>query len=210
MYLIIVPIRASPIVNNRPPAKIVQITRLSNPYFCPIPKRITMNAPVGPPIDTFVPPSAEIMNPAITAVKIPASGFTPEAIAKAIASGNATIPTVIPATRSGTSSLPEYPFTVSNSRGRNGILRFMKTTIHFTELLSLSFWPGDHPGPPRRQQRRLAQDLKHALAITCATQLLNKSWVLAKPPHRRNQAQICSGFHLRHREKEHYFRTDAP
>ena len=53
-----------------------------------------------------VPPSAEIMNPAMTAVKMPASGFTPEAIANAIASGSATMPTVRPAIRSGTKSDP--------------------------------------------------------------------------------------------------------
>ena len=59
-----------------------------------------MNAPVGPPMQTFVPPSAEIRKPAITAVKMPAWGGTPEAMAKAIASGSATMPTVKPATAS--------------------------------------------------------------------------------------------------------------
>lgn len=39
-----------------------------------------MNAPVGPPICTRLPPSAEIMKPAITAVIIPLFGDTPEAI----------------------------------------------------------------------------------------------------------------------------------
>jgi hypothetical protein len=61
---------------------------------------MTMNAPVGPPMLTFVPPKAEMRKPAMTAVKIPASGFTPDAIAKAIASGSATMPTVRPAIRS--------------------------------------------------------------------------------------------------------------
>ena len=63
-----------------------------------------MNAPVGPPMETFVPPSAEIRKPAMTAVKMPASGLTPDAIAKAIANGNATMPTVNPAMRSATKS----------------------------------------------------------------------------------------------------------
>ena len=59
-----------------------------------------MNAPVGPPMATLVPPSAEMIKPAMTAVKMPASGLTPEAIANAIASGSATMPTVNPAKRS--------------------------------------------------------------------------------------------------------------
>src|SRR6185369_2444816 len=82
---------------------------------------MTMNAPVGPPMATRVPPNPEIRNPAMTAVKSPASGFTPEAIANAIASGNATIPTVMPDTRSAEKSLEVYPFKVSNNLGRNGI-----------------------------------------------------------------------------------------
>ena len=57
-----------------------------------------MNAPVGPPMLTRVPPSAEMMKPAMTAVKMPASGLTPEAMANAMASGSATMPTVMPAT----------------------------------------------------------------------------------------------------------------
>jgi len=61
---------------------------------------ITTKAPVGPPIWTRDPPSAEIRNPATIAVKRPRSGVTPLAIAKAIASGSATIPTITPATAS--------------------------------------------------------------------------------------------------------------
>ncbi len=59
-----------------------------------------MNAPVGPPICTLLPPRKEIKNPAITAVINPLSGVTPEAIPKAIASGSATMPTIIPAVKS--------------------------------------------------------------------------------------------------------------
>jgi hypothetical protein len=59
-----------------------------------------MKAPVGPPIETRVPPTAETIKPAMTAVKMPASGFTPDAIANAMANGRATIPTVTPATMS--------------------------------------------------------------------------------------------------------------
>ena len=66
-----------------------------------------MKAPVGPPIETFEPPRAEIKKPAMTAVKIPASGLTPEAMAKAMASGSATIPTVTPAMRSAVNSRRE-------------------------------------------------------------------------------------------------------
>ena len=47
--------------------------------------------------------AAEMMKPAMIAVKMPASGFTPEAIANAIASGSATIPTVMPASTSAVS-----------------------------------------------------------------------------------------------------------
>ena len=56
-----------------------------------------MNAPVGPPICTFVPPNAEMMKPAIMAVIRPSVGPTPEAIPNAIANGIATIPTITPA-----------------------------------------------------------------------------------------------------------------
>ena len=46
-----------------------------------------MKAPVGPPMATRVPPRAEMMKPAITAVKMPACGGTPEAIARLHAAG---------------------------------------------------------------------------------------------------------------------------
>ena len=68
---------------------------------------MTINAPVGPPICTREPPSAEIMNPPMTAVKIPASGLTPEAMAKAMANGSVTMPTVRPAVRSAKNCLVE-------------------------------------------------------------------------------------------------------
>ena len=66
-----------------------------------------MKAPAGPPICTREPPSAEMMKPAMMAVKMPASGLTPEAIANAIASGSATTPTVMPAIRSAENCSPE-------------------------------------------------------------------------------------------------------
>ena len=66
-----------------------------------------INAPVGPPIWTREPPSAEMINPAMTAVKMPASGLTPDAIAKAMARGSATIPTVRPAVKSARNCLVE-------------------------------------------------------------------------------------------------------
>ena len=63
-----------------------------------------MKAPVGPPICTELPPSAETVKPPKTAVISPTSGETPLAIAKAIAIGSATIPTISPARRSRVSA----------------------------------------------------------------------------------------------------------
>ena len=59
-----------------------------------------MNAPVGPPICTRLPPKALMANPATMAVMMPFSGDTPDAIPKAMASGRATMPTMMPAMRS--------------------------------------------------------------------------------------------------------------
>ena len=61
---------------------------------------IIINAPVGPPICTLLPPNTDIISPDTMAVIIPFSGVTPEAIPKAMASGRATIPTITPAIRS--------------------------------------------------------------------------------------------------------------
>ena len=58
---------------------------------------ITMNAPVGPPICTLLPPKTDINRPAMMAVTKPSVGPTPEDIPKAIANGIATIPTMMPA-----------------------------------------------------------------------------------------------------------------
>ncbi len=80
-----------------------------------------MNAPVGPPICTRDPPSAEMTRPATIAVTIPAAGLMPLAIAKAIASGRASTPTVKPATRSAPNRDPSYPSKLSSSRGRNRV-----------------------------------------------------------------------------------------
>ena len=62
-----------------------------------------MKAPVGPPICTREPPSAEINKPATMAVQMPALGEAPEAMANAIASGRASTPTVMPDEMSATS-----------------------------------------------------------------------------------------------------------
>ena len=70
------------------------------PCLAMIPATTTTNAPVGPPICVFDPPSAEIRNPVTIAQYNPACGETPEEIANAIASGKATRPTVTPAARS--------------------------------------------------------------------------------------------------------------
>ncbi len=69
-----------------------------------MPYTMTTYAPAGPPICNRDPPSAEIRNPAMTAVKMPACGVTPDATANAIASGNATMPTVHPAMTSARKS----------------------------------------------------------------------------------------------------------
>ena len=66
---------------------------------------MTMNAPVGPPICTLLPPKKEMINPATMAVMIPFSGVTPDAIPNAMAKGKATIPTMIPAIISVVKSL---------------------------------------------------------------------------------------------------------
>ena len=100
MNLIAPPNRARPSPMSRKPARTVQIVSPSTPYFATIPYTMTTNAPVGPPIWTRLPPSAEMRNPATTAVTRPFSGATPEAMAKASASGMATMPTTTPAWRS--------------------------------------------------------------------------------------------------------------
>src|SRR3546814_794218 len=69
----------------------------------------TTNAPVGPPTWTREPPSAEMRNPAMTAVINPLSGVAPLAIAKAMARGRATIATVSPAMLSRRSRSNVYP-----------------------------------------------------------------------------------------------------
>ena len=61
---------------------------------------IMINAPVGPPICTELPPKAETMKPPMMAVVNPTVGLTPEAMPKAMAKGRATMPTTIPAMRS--------------------------------------------------------------------------------------------------------------
>ena len=61
---------------------------------------MTINAPVGPPICTRLPPNSEMRKPAMMAVMMPFSGDTPEAMPKAMANGRATMPTMMPARRS--------------------------------------------------------------------------------------------------------------
>ena len=97
MNLITAPSLASPIMMSITPAIKVEMMSPSTPYTCTIPYTITMNAPVGPPICTRLPPIADITKPATTAVIRPFSGLTPDAMANAIAKGSATIPTITPA-----------------------------------------------------------------------------------------------------------------
>ena len=74
--------------------------RPSKPCAAITPATITTNAPVGPPICTREPPSAEIRTPAMIAVISPSRGLAPLAIPSAIANGRATIATVRPASAS--------------------------------------------------------------------------------------------------------------
>ncbi|MPN60108.1 hypothetical protein SDC9_207833 [bioreactor metagenome] len=91
---------SNPMAISITPAMMVAMASPVIPNCCTIPYTITINAPVGPPICTLLPPKNEMMNPAIIAVYNPCSGETPEAIPNAIARGRATIPTMIPAIRS--------------------------------------------------------------------------------------------------------------
>jgi hypothetical protein len=91
---------ATPKITSMTPAIIVAIASPSYPCCWTMPYTITTNAPVGPPICTRDPPSAEMRKPATMAVQRPRSGATPLAIANAMANGNATIPTTTPAERS--------------------------------------------------------------------------------------------------------------
>ena len=68
MNLMAPPSRASPRATRMTPAIMVAASSPSRPYCCTIPYTITTNAPVGPPIWTREPPSAEMRKPAITAV----------------------------------------------------------------------------------------------------------------------------------------------
>lgn len=97
MYLIADPTCEAPSATRITPAIIVHMKRPSLPYSAMMPATTTTNAPVGPPIAVSVPPSADVINPAMTAVYMPAWGGMPEAMANAIASGSATSPTVAPA-----------------------------------------------------------------------------------------------------------------
>jgi len=112
------PRRNMPKSIKKNPAIIDEIIRPFKPYFSTIPKRITIKAPVGPPICTRLPPNKDIINPAITAVIRPFSGETPEATANAIANGKATIPTTTPANKSVVICFLEMPvFTKLNNLG---------------------------------------------------------------------------------------------
>ena len=64
------------------------------------PATTTINAPVGPPIWTLLPPSSEISKPPMMAVTRPALGVAPDAIAIAMLRGRATSATVTPASAS--------------------------------------------------------------------------------------------------------------
>ena len=76
-----------------------------------------MKAPVGPPICTLLPPSAEMTKPATMAVMIPFSGVTPDAIPNAMAKGRATMPTMMPAMTSAMKVLRLYLRRQCSKRG---------------------------------------------------------------------------------------------
>ena len=100
MNLMTAPSRKTPISTSSTPAISVATIRPASPYCWMMPYMMTMNAPVGPPICTRLPPSSETTSPARMAVTMPFSGDTPEAMPNAIASGSATMPTMMPAIRS--------------------------------------------------------------------------------------------------------------
>ncbi len=68
MNLIAPPNPSRPIPIRMSPAMRVAASNPSTPYCCTMPYTITTKAPVGPPICTREPPSAEIRNPARIAV----------------------------------------------------------------------------------------------------------------------------------------------
>ena len=68
MYLIKEPSLKTPIKTKMIPAIKPATSRFSYPYVMTIPKRMGMNAPVGPPIWNLEPPNNEIRIPAIMVV----------------------------------------------------------------------------------------------------------------------------------------------
>jgi hypothetical protein len=62
-----VPDPVSPMITRTTPAIIVHMNKPSTPYLAMMPDTTTTNAPVGPPIWTYEPPSAEMMKPVTTA-----------------------------------------------------------------------------------------------------------------------------------------------
>ena len=95
------PARSRPATTRITPAMKVAVTSPSSPWTATTPATTTMNAPVGPPICTRLPPSAEIRKPATMAVTSPSAGLAPDAMAMAMDSGMATIATVIPGQQIG-------------------------------------------------------------------------------------------------------------
>ena len=93
-----------------------------------------MNAPVGPPICTLLPPKADTQKPPMMAVISPTVGVTPLAMPNAMASGNATMPTTIPATKSSLNLEKLYCFNVLASLGLNSIFLLKFITIFFTVM----------------------------------------------------------------------------
>ena len=62
-----VPVPVTPMITRITPAIIVHMNSPSMPYCAMMPETTTTNAPVGPPICTVEPPSAEMMKPVTTA-----------------------------------------------------------------------------------------------------------------------------------------------
>ena len=105
MNLITTPSLKMPSSSRMMPAITVATARPSMPNWPIMPATMTMNAPVGPPICTLLPPSRETIKPPMMAVIRPFSGVTPLAIPKAMASGRATMPTMMPAMKSAANLL---------------------------------------------------------------------------------------------------------
>src|SRR6266511_2319840 len=164
---------------------------------------MTMNAPVGPPMQTLVPPRTEIRMPAMTAVTIPACGGAPDAMANAIASGKATMPTVRPAMRSAVKSGPEYCLIVSSNFGRKERAKFMSEKSRWLQqfvLLGHGFlwYLGRRTGP----QLDLLKHLQNLNVVLCAVEFFHEPAVSGQTRKTGDEQEVLDRVGRRHGNKE--------